>query len=128
MLHYSGSFTMSKVIEKFETEMKRGVMQLGVISLLDEEKYGYEIIKNLDKVGLNVEEGTLYPILRRLEKEGLLSSRWETSGSRPRKYYITTDYGRKIRIKWLNSYKTLIKSIKILENNVQDKGGLIDVQ
>lgn len=106
---------MSRVIAKFETEMRRGVMQLGIISLLDEEQYGYEIIKNLDKVGLNVEEGTLYPILRRLEKEGLLSSRWETSGSRPRKYYKTTDYGKKIRITWLNSFKTINTSIKMLE-------------
>ena len=112
---------MSKVIEKFETEIRRGVMQLSAICLLDEEQYGYEIIKNLDKVGLKVEEGTLYPLLRRLEKDGLLSSRWETSGSRPRKYYKTTHYGREIRINWLNSFKKINKSINLLEKNIQGK-------
>jgi len=110
---------MNKVIEKFETEVRRGAMQLGIISLLDKEQYGYEIIKNLSKVGLNVEEGTLYPLLRRLEKEGLLSSQWETSGSRPRKYYKTTEYGKKIRKKWLNSFKTINKSIELLEHNME---------
>ena len=94
-------------------------MQLGIISLLDKEQYGYEIIKNLSKVGLNIEEGTLYPLLRRLEKEGLLSSQWETSGSRPRKYYKTTEYGKEIRKKWLNSFKTINKSIELLENNME---------
>ena len=110
---------MNKVIEKFETEVRRGAMQLGIISLLDKEQYGYEIIKNLSKVGLNIEEGTLYPLLRRLEKEGLLSSQWETSGSRPRKYYKTTEYGKEIRKKWLNSFKTINKSIELLENNME---------
>ncbi len=107
---------MDNDTEKFETELKRGVLQLGVISLLaKEEQYGYQIIKNLKKVGLNVEEGTLYPLLRRLEQAKLLKSHWETSGSRPRKYYKTTGYGKKIRLKWLNSFKTVIKSIEQLE-------------
>lgn len=115
---HSGSLTMDKVIEKFETEVRRGVMQLAVITLLDEEQYGYEIIKNLKKVGLGVEEGTLYPLLRRLEQQKLLSSKWETSGSRPRKYYKTTKYGKKTRSKWLKSYKTLINSIELLEKDI----------
>ena len=114
---------MVKVIEKFETEVRRGVMQLVVISLLDKEQYGYEIIKNLKELGLNIEEGTLYPLLRRLEKEKLLSSYWETSGSRPRKYYKTTEYGKEIRKKWLKSFKTINTSIELLEKNILDKGG-----
>ena len=110
---------MGKVFEKFETEVKRGVLQLGVICLLDKEQYGYEIIKNLNNVGLKVEEGTLYPLLRRLENDELLSSHWETNGPRPRKYYKTTDYGKEIRLKWLISFKSINTAIQRLEDNIQ---------
>ena len=115
---------MDKVLEKFETEIRRGVMQVAVVCLLNEEKYGYEIIKSLNDAGLNVEEGTLYPLLRRLEGYELLSSRWETSGPRPRKYYIVTEYGKKIRTKWLSSFNTISTVIEQLEKNIQDKGEL----
>ena len=117
---------MDKVFGRFETEVRRGVMQLGVLCLLDKEQYGYEIIKNLNNDGLNVEEGTLYPILRRLENDKLLSSRWETSGPRPRKYYKTTKYGKEIRMKWLNSFKAINMAIDKLEENIQhnDKLGV----
>ena len=120
---------MDKVLEKFETEIRRGVMQVAVVCLLDEEKYGYEIIKSLNETGLNVEEGTLYPLLRRLEKDELLSSRWETSGPRPRKYYIVTEYGKEIRTKWLNSFNAVSAVIERLKENIHDnkKGGLYNV-
>jgi PadR family transcriptional regulator PadR len=118
---------LAKVFERFETEVRRGVMQLGVLCLLDNEQYGYEIIKDLDNVGLKVEEGTLYPILRRLENDKLLSSRWETTGPRPRKYYKTTEYGKEIRIKWLDSYKSINKAIGLLLDNSPIKEGLYNV-
>ena len=113
---------MDKVLEKFETEMRRGVMQVAVVCLLDNEKYGYEIIKSLNDTGLNVEEGTLYPLLRRLERDKLLSSRWETSGPRPRKYYIVTEYGKEIRTKWLGSFNAISKVIEQLKENIPNKG------
>ncbi len=116
---------MGKILERFETEVKRGATQLGVICLLDNEQYGYEIIKTLDKIGLKVEEGTLYPILKRLENDKLLSSRWETTGPRPRKYYKTTEYGKEIRIQWLNSHKTINKAIEKLEENIMAKREVI---
>ena len=113
---------MKQVFEKFEIEMRRGVMQLAVIYLLDKEKYGYEIIKNLNDTGLKVEEGTLYPLLRRLEGNELLISRWETGGPRPRKYYVITDLGKEIRLKWLSTFKALMDTVTQLEANIQDKG------
>lgn len=77
-----------------ETELRRGVLQVAVLALLRRRAYGYDLLRVLDERGLPTEEGTLYPVLRRLEQEGLLSSSWDTSGSRPRKYYESTDEGR----------------------------------
>lgn len=111
---------MEKVLEKFETELRRGVMQVAVVCSLDEEKYGYELINTLSDAGLNVEEGTLYPLLRRLEANELLSSRWETSGPRPRKYYMVTEYGKKIRTKWLSSFKAISSVVKQLEIKMRE--------
>lgn len=107
--------SMDDIFERFETEVKRGVMQVAVMCLLEKERYGYDIIKSLKDAGLGVEEGTLYPILRRLEDERILSSRWVTEGPRPRKYYVITDYGRKIREKLLGSMKSIGDSIDRLE-------------
>ena len=77
--------------------MKRGVLQLAVLSLLRTPTYGYDLLNVLGTAGLRTEEGTLYPVLRRLEKEDLLSSEWNTSGTRPRKYYRTTDRGKEVQ-------------------------------
>jgi len=112
---------MDKIFEKFETEIRRGVMQLAIVCILNTEQYGYEIIKNLNESGLKVEEGTLYPILRRLESAKILSSQWETSGPRPRKYYKITEYGREVRKKWLNTFKEINKTILNLEEYIQDE-------
>ena len=80
--------------ERSAQEIRRGVLQVAVLALLQRRAYGYDLIRVLTERGLPVEEGTLYPILRRLESEGLLSAEWDTSGSRPRKYYESTDSGR----------------------------------
>ena len=112
---------MGDVFERFETEVRRGVMQVAVTCLLENERYGYDIIKSLKNAGLKVEEGTLYPLLRRLESDELLSSRWETEGSRPRKYYIITEYGKEVRTKWLASLKAINMALETLEANIPVK-------
>ena len=80
--------------ERTSQELRRGVLQLAVIALLRQRTYGYDLLRVLAERGFPAEEGTLYPVLRRLEGEGLLRSEWDTSGSRPRKYYESTDTGR----------------------------------
>ncbi|HEU4395754.1 MAG TPA: PadR family transcriptional regulator [Planctomycetota bacterium] len=86
---------MRHVDLKLETEMRRGIFQLAVLSLLIEPRYGYQIGRLLADQGLAVEEGTLYPLLRRMEEQGLLESWWATDQPRPRKYYRTTEDGKK---------------------------------
>jgi DNA-binding PadR family transcriptional regulator len=83
----------SKFEERARAELRRGVLQVAVLALLRDRSYGYDLLRTLEAGGLPTEEGTLYPVLRRLQGQGLLSSSWDTSGSRPRKYYETTDSG-----------------------------------
>lgn len=102
---------MENLMERFEAEVRRGMMQVAVMYLLETERYGYDIVKSLKDEGLSVEEGTLYPILRRLEEEGLLSSRWETTGSRPRKYYAVTLRGKDVRERLMGSLRSINASL-----------------
>ena len=85
--------TVRHVDLKLETELKRGILQVAVLSLLLEPRYGYQIGRLLGEHGLSVEEGTLYPLLRRMEEQGLLESWWVTEQARPRKYYRVTPEG-----------------------------------
>ena len=86
--------------EKYERQMKKGVLDMLVMRLLlEEKKYGYQLIAELKDRGgplFGLKEGTLYPILYRLEDEGLIESRWVEGENRqpPRKYYLMTDKGR----------------------------------
>lgn len=74
-------------------ELHRGTLVLSVLSQMDEAKYGYALVQNMEEKGVAIDPNTLYPLLRRLEKQGLLKSTWETGGSKPRKYYQRTAYG-----------------------------------
>jgi DNA-binding PadR family transcriptional regulator len=85
---------MSSLFDKIGAELRRGLVQIVALSLLRERLYGYQIVKILAANGLETEEGTLYPLLRRLESQGLLRSEWDTNGSRPRKYYELSPEGR----------------------------------
>ena len=84
-------------ISPFETEMNRGFLQVLVLVLLEKNMYGYAMVKQLEEKGYTLEENTLYPLLRRLERKGLIKSNWNTSEDRPRKFYIITKEGRDVR-------------------------------
>ena len=84
---------MSTLFDKIGAELRRGLVQIAALSLLRERMYGYQLVKVLAAAGLETEEGTLYPLLRRLESQGLLQSEWDTGGSRPRKYYLLSADG-----------------------------------
>lgn len=83
-------------INKLRLELRRGIIVLAVLSHMDTARYGYSLIQQLAEQGLEIEEGTLYPLLRRLEKQGLLESEWEVGESRPRKYYKISAMGRDV--------------------------------
>lgn len=94
-------------ISKLRLELRRGIVVLAVLSQMDTARYGYSLIQRLAELGLEIEEGTLYPLLRRLEKQGLLASEWEVGESRPRKYYRISDLGHTVlhmlRVEWFET-------------------------
>ena len=77
-------------------ELRRGVIVLAVLSQLHTEQYGYSLMKRLEDQGMQVDQGTLYPLLRRMEEQGLLESNWRTDTSRPRRYYVLSDFGNQV--------------------------------
>lgn len=74
-------------------ELRRGTVVVAVLALLDRPRYGYGLLQDLSDAGVEVDANTLYPLLRRLEKQGLLTSEWNTDESRPRKFYALADPG-----------------------------------
>lgn len=74
-------------------ELRRGTAVLACLLILREPNYGYALLDLLERRGFTVDANTLYPLLRRLEKQGLLTSDWNTDESRPRKFYRTSDEG-----------------------------------
>jgi len=84
-------------IGSMETEMNRGFLQILVLALLEKDMYGYSMVKHIEGLGYKVEENTLYPLLRRLEKNGWIASKWDLGDDRPRKFYAITAEGRAMR-------------------------------
>ena len=82
--------------ESLLSELRRGTLILCVLSQLGESRYGYALVQTLEEKGVVIDANTLYTLLRRLEKQGLLCSEWNTQEAKPRKYYKRTAYGDRI--------------------------------
>ncbi|BAK80704.1 PadR family transcriptional regulator [Candidatus Arthromitus sp. SFB-rat-Yit] len=83
-----------ELLQGLIVDLRRGTLVLAVLSSINQPKYGYELLQDMEKQGIRIEANTLYPLLRRLESQGLLQSQWDTAESRPRKYYTLIDRGR----------------------------------
>ena len=84
----------SEAFTKLELELRRGVVVLAALSQLREPRYGYELRQSLADKDMPIEEGTLYPLLRRLEAQGVLQSEWRIENGPPRRYYSLNADGR----------------------------------
>lgn len=82
-----------ELLTNLELELRRGTLVLSVLSQLAQPRYGYSLVQGLESKRVSIDPNTLYPLLRRLEKQGLLYSEWETGGPKPRKYYRRTLLG-----------------------------------
>ena len=88
---------MTEDITPYVAEMNRGFLQVLVLIALETPMYGYAMIHSFGEMGYEVEESTLYPLLRRLEKNGLIQGEWDVTGARPKKYYRVTAKGQSVR-------------------------------
>lgn len=98
-------------------ELKRGTIELVLLTLLAErERYGYEIVSTLEERSggtLEVKDGTLYPVLYRLEESGFVEPRWETQERGvPRKYYRITDEGLRERDRLIDEWRAFAAAIE----------------
>jgi PadR family transcriptional regulator, regulatory protein PadR len=83
-----------ETVEGIVQELRRGTIIIAVLSQLSEPQYGYSLVSVLEEKHVGIDPGTLYPLLRRLEKQGLLESKWDTNEARPRKYYLLSPDGQ----------------------------------
>ncbi|WP_025026078.1 PadR family transcriptional regulator [Caldalkalibacillus mannanilyticus] len=108
------------IIQNIQQEMKRGTLVLAVLTQMDQPQYGYSLIQALNKQGLMVEQNTLYPLLRRIEKQGLLESIWQVEGNRPRRYYKISELGIQVRNELINEWKNFEKTMSNLIGGEND--------
>ena len=98
-------------LPKLDLELRRGVLVIAVLSQLAAPQYGYSLRQALAAKGMPIEEGTLYPLLRRLEGQGLLQSEWRIEDGPPRKYYRLSEPGaaalRRLAGEWRDLVSTL---------------------
>jgi len=114
--------SMEELIHSLVTELRRGTLVLSVLSQLNHPEYGYSLVQKLEEKNAVIEAGTLYPLLRRLEKQNLLVSRWDTSESRPRKFYELSKDGKEIYERLKSEWLNLANQLEILMREDDNNG------
>jgi PadR family transcriptional regulator, regulatory protein PadR len=104
------------IFDSLVLELRRGTIILSVLSQLKSPQYGYSLVVLLEEKGIAVDSGTLYPLLRRLEKQEILQSSWDVESAKPRKYYELSSYGKEIYEKLCKQWITMTESISKLIN------------
>ena len=94
--------------DKLEQELRRGAIVLAALSQLGAWQYGYSLRQSLAARGMEIEEGTLYPLLRRLESQGLLESEWRIEDGPPRRYYKLSVAGRALYGRLIDNWNNLV--------------------
>jgi PadR family transcriptional regulator, regulatory protein PadR len=111
----------NELLENTMLELRRGVIVMAVLSQLEEEQYGYSLLKLLSNQGLELDQGTLYPLLRRLESQGLLQSVWKLEEARPRRYYVISAEGREMLPRLKKEWAKIGSMMeKMLDNGVDN--------
>lgn len=107
---------MNPLLNSLTTELRRGTLTLAVLSQLRTPQYGYSLVQSLEESGIAIDQSTLYPLLRRLEKQELVTSSWDHTESRPRKYYVLSEFGGEVFLQlkeeWLKISKELYSLVE----------------
>ncbi|WIV12456.1 PadR family transcriptional regulator [Proteiniborus sp. MB09-C3] len=106
--------TIDELMSSLIVELRRGTLVLSVLSQLSSPEYGYSLVQKLENKNAPIEAGTLYPLLRRLEKQQLLISNWDTTESRPRKFYVLSDEGKQVYEHLKSEWKSLSMQLEKL--------------
>lgn len=106
--------SIDELISSFIVELRRGTLVLSVLSQLHTPEYGYSLVQKLEEKNSPIDAGTLYPLLRRLEKQQLLESNWDTTESRPRKFYVLSDKGEEVYGRLKNEWGSLSEHLNRL--------------
>src|SRR5690349_13234574 len=101
-----------ELFENLRLELRRGCLVLAVLAALREERYGYTLRKELSEHGMEIDEGTLYPLLRRLESQGLLSSEWREEDKRNKRFYRLSAEGRQVLKQLLAEWQGIQSSLE----------------
>ena len=101
----------SQTFENLRLELRRGSLILAVLAQLRTEQYGYTLRKALAEHGMEIDEGTLYPLLRRLETQGLLTSEWREEDKRNKRFYVLSSNGKQVLKQLLAEWKSIDQSL-----------------
>ena len=99
------------LFENMRMELRRGSLVLAVLAQLRTEQYGYTLRKSLAEHGMEIDEGTLYPLLRRLESQGLLESEWREEDKRNKRFYVVSSNGKQLLKQLLAEWKNIDASL-----------------
>jgi PadR family transcriptional regulator PadR len=105
-----------EIIVNLTQELRRGSLVLSVLCQMRENSYGYSLVQALSKKGLEIDQSTLYPLLRRLEKQELLDSSWSIDENRPRRYYKLNQEGKDVLEALMKEWKSMNAIINELYN------------
>ncbi len=111
----------SGVFENLRLELRRGCLILAVLAELRVERYGYSLRKALAEHGIAIDEGTLYPLLRRLESQGLLLSEWREEEKRNKRFYRLSNDGESIFYRLLEEWVSLTDSLRRIAGKASDQ-------
>lgn len=107
------------LFDKLKVELRRGALGLAVLAALREERYGYTLRQILDDAGIKIDEGALYPLLRRLEAQGLLTSEWREDAKRNKRFYRLSADGSRVLAQLLGEWNAMTASILRLSEGDQ---------
>lgn len=110
------------VLENLIQELKRGTLVIAVLICTRKPGYGYSLVRRLRERGVDIEQNTLYPLLRRLEKQGLLTSVWDTKDSRPRRYYSISTEGKVVLSCLLDEWKKINSAVEEMKQTGEENG------
>lgn len=108
----------TEALDTHVQELRRGTVVLACLRLLEQPGYGYGLLEELETRGFDTDANTLYPLLRRLEKQGHLTSEWNTDEARPRKFYRTSTEGARLAAALSDEFRAIATAIDALPQEV----------